>query len=98
MKHSRQWLDDNPEVRAEVMAALLENGEARSSDFQRRDGQKGSWWNRKEQKRALEYLYNLGEVIIIGRHNFQRVYALREQALPDWTTRARPRTRKRWTC
>ena len=84
MQHSRQWLAEHPEVRDEVMAALRENGSARSSDFERRDGQKGSWWNRKEQKRALEYLYNLGEVIIIGRHNFQRIYALREEALPDW--------------
>lgn len=84
MIHSRTWLDENPHALTEVMTALRENGKARSSDFERTDGQKGGWWNRKDQKHALECLYNLGEVVIVGREKFQRIYALREQALPEW--------------
>ncbi|MCC6615104.1 MAG: YcaQ family DNA glycosylase [Anaerolineae bacterium] len=84
MIHSRTWLDENPAVLDEVMTTLRANGVARSSDFERTDGQKGGWWNRKEQKYALECLYNLGELVIVGRDKFQRIYALREHALPDW--------------
>jgi uncharacterized protein YcaQ len=84
MKHSRQWLDNNPETLDEVMTVLRENGKAKSSDFKRVDGRTGGWWNRKDQKRALEFLFNVGDAIIVGRDKFQRVYALREHALPDW--------------
>ena len=67
-----------------VLDAIRERGPVRSSDFERRDGKKGGWWQWKGEKRVLENLFTAGEVMIARRHNFQRVYDLRERVLPDW--------------
>jgi uncharacterized protein len=80
---ARDWLNNHPEVTALVTDKLRE-GAVRSADFQRTDGQKGSWWNWKEEKLALEMLFMLGEVMVARRHNFQRIYDLRERVMPDW--------------
>jgi uncharacterized protein YcaQ len=56
----------------------------RSADFERTDGQAGGWWEWKPEKRALETLFTSGELMIARRHNFQRIYDLRERILPGW--------------
>src|SRR5690606_22905082 len=43
-----------------------------------------------EEKIALERLFNVGELMISGRHNFQRIYDLRERVLPDWDDATAP--------
>jgi uncharacterized protein YcaQ len=80
---ARKWLDDHPAVAETVLNHIRTNGEARSSDFERTDGQKGSWWNWKEEKIALEYLFYAGDLMIRKRQNFQRIYDLRERVLAD---------------
>jgi len=80
----RKWLDEHPAVVEAVMNHVRTNGETRSSDFERSDRQKGSWWNWKEEKIALEYLFYTGELMIRKRHNFQRIYDLRERILADF--------------
>ncbi|MDX2140798.1 MAG: crosslink repair DNA glycosylase YcaQ family protein [Chloroflexota bacterium] len=81
---ARKWLDEHPGVVEAVLNHVRTHGETRSSDFERTDGQKGSWWNWKEEKIALEYLFYAGELMIRKRHNFQRVYDLRERVLPHY--------------
>ena len=78
---ANQWLDEHAAVVQRVMDHIRAHGEARSSDFERTDGQKGSWWNWKDEKIALEYLFYAGELMVRKRHNFQRVYDLRERVL-----------------
>jgi len=80
----QKWLQEHQEVAQRVMDTVRENGNVRSSDFERSDGQKGGWWNRKDEKIALEALFNGGQLMIRKRHNFQRIYDLRERVLPDW--------------
>jgi uncharacterized protein YcaQ len=82
--HARQWLNDHAAVAEVVLDCVRANGGVRSSDFERTDGEKGSWWNWKEEKIALEYLFYAGELMIARRHNFQRIYDLRERVLPNW--------------
>jgi uncharacterized protein len=81
---ARKWLADHVTVAETVLNHIRTNGAARSSDFERTDGQKGGWWNWKEEKIALEYLFYNGDLMIAKRHNFQRIYDLRERVLPDW--------------
>lgn len=81
---ARIWLGGHQEVADRVLNHVRENGPTLSSHFERTDGQKGSWWNWKEEKIALEYLFYAGELMIARRHNFQRVYDLRERVLPGW--------------
>ncbi len=80
----RKWLQDHQAVAERVMDYVRENGDVRSSDFENTQGLKGGWWNHKEEKIALEALFNGGELMIRKRHNFQRIYDLRERILPDW--------------
>jgi uncharacterized protein YcaQ len=83
-KYSATWMKER---RADVEAVLEHirvNGPARSSDFERTDGQSGGWWSWKPEKRSLEVLFTTGALMIAARHNFQRIYDLAERVLPDW--------------
>ncbi|MBA3872501.1 MAG: winged helix-turn-helix domain-containing protein [Anaerolineae bacterium] len=80
----RKWLVEHQEVAQRVMDYIRENGGTRSADFENTKGLKGGWWNHKEEKIALEALFNGGQLMIRKRHNFQRIYDLRERVLPDW--------------
>src|SRR5688572_4396422 len=83
-KYSHEWAALNGEALERVLAHVREHGPARSSDFERTDGQAGGWWEWKPEKRALETLFTAGELMIARRHNFQRIYDLRERIMPDW--------------
>src|SRR4051812_44197956 len=83
-----KWINEHPEAVEHVMSYTREHGEVRSSDFERTDGQQSGWFNWKVEKIALEALHSTGELMTARRHNFHRVYALRERvlqhALPGW--------------
>jgi uncharacterized protein YcaQ len=81
----QHWYADHKVEFDAVLSHVRENGSAKSSDFKRTDGKKGgTWWDWKIEKRALEYWFTAGELMISKRVNFQRVYDLRERVLPDW--------------
>ncbi|HJT99516.1 MAG TPA: crosslink repair DNA glycosylase YcaQ family protein [Rhodanobacteraceae bacterium] len=73
------------EHKAEMEAILARirassNG-LKSSDFESKEKRTGGWWGWKNEKRWLEALFALGELMIARRDNFQRVYDLRERVL-----------------
>jgi len=78
------WLKSHPDDVARVLALIDEKSEVRSVDFVRADGVRGTWWDWKPEKRALEHLLSIGEVAVARRERFQRVYARRQTVLPDW--------------
>ena len=79
-----EWGISRQEMVSLVMDRIRGNGPVRSADFERTDGKKGAWWDWKEEKQVLEYLYTLGDLMIARREKFQRVYDLRERVLPGW--------------
>lgn len=91
-KRRREWLEDpeNALVLDAVLKHVREKGLARSADFERTDGRRGTWWDWKPAKMALEHLYNIGELTIANRVNFQRIYGITETVLPDWVETAPP--------
>ncbi len=86
------WADqpDNRPVVEQVRVRVQQEGALRAADFEYKRETKGTWWDWKPAKRALEHLYNAGELMIANRINFQRVYDLRERVLPDWVDRNEP--------
>lgn len=88
----RDWAQD-PE-NAKLVKMILEhihgNGPARSADFEHKGRTRSGWWDWKPSKRALEHLYDHGELMVANRVNFQRVYDLRERVLPDWVDMSEP--------
>jgi uncharacterized protein len=85
-----EWIAEHAEAVANVRAVVAERGVARSADFARPAGERGGWWNWKDEKLALECLLITGELMIAARHNFHRIYAPSTTVLPTWDDAAAP--------
>ncbi|MET3107398.1 uncharacterized protein YcaQ [Oxalobacteraceae bacterium GrIS 2.11] len=83
-KFNHRWLADHKKDINLIKKHIRDHGAARSIDFARREGKAGGWWEWKPEKRSLEVLFTMGELMVAKRHNFQRVYDLRERVHPDW--------------
>lgn len=81
----QKWYEKNRKDCDDLLEHVRGNGPVRSADFERKDGKKGTWWDWKFEKDALEFWFYSGELMITRREKFQRVYDLRERVLPDWT-------------
>lgn len=83
-KYNADWVKQYAQDIAELVRHIEENGPVRSADFSTTTDHKPGWWSWKPHKRHLENLFTAGEVMVIERRNFQRVYDLRKRVLPDW--------------
>ena len=83
-KFNHRWLADHKKDISLVKKHITKHGPARSADFAKRDGKAGGWWEWKPEKRSLEVLFTMGELMVACRHNFQRVYDLRERVHSGW--------------
>jgi hypothetical protein len=81
---------DNQQMVKTIHAQVRENGAARPADFRTGKRAPGSWWNWDGAKIALEHLYDIGDLAIANRINFQRIYDIRERVLPAWVDREEP--------
>lgn len=94
------WLDGegNRELASMVIERIRQEGALRTTDFEYHGPRRGSWWDWKPAKTALEYLFVRGDLMITNRVNFQRVYDLTERVLPSWvdTTTPTPEERDRY--
>jgi uncharacterized protein YcaQ len=94
-----KWLSQeaNTDLVFQVLERVRREGALRTADFEYHGPKRGSWWDWKPAKRALEYLYAFGELMIANRVNFQRVYDLAERVRPAWvdTTEPTPEERDR---
>jgi uncharacterized protein len=73
-KYGAPWMAANRAVVRDVLRAVRERGPLRAADFA--GGGTGAWWGWKPEKRALEYLFTAGELMVARRERFQRVYDL----------------------
>ncbi|MEI8093254.1 MAG: crosslink repair DNA glycosylase YcaQ family protein [Spirochaetales bacterium] len=64
-----------------VLERIKAEGPLRSQDFEDAQGRAG-WWDWKPAKRALEYLFMSGQLMILPRQGFQKVFDLTERVLP----------------
>lgn len=77
------WLGKNRVFAKNLLQHIEMTGPVKSSDFKRSDGVKGTWWDWKAEKIALEELLYAGELMIVRREKFQRVYDLSERIHPN---------------
>ncbi len=82
----------------EVLVVIEAEGGKRSAEFKAAGRKRGSWWDWKPAKMALEYHFNRGDLMVRRREKFQRVYDLRDRVLPGWVDReaATPEEAHRW--
>lgn len=82
MKIAQRTRRDHADGMARVLEQVRAQGAVKSSEFERKDGVKGGgWWGWKDEKRWLEALFALGDLMVARRENFQRVYDLSERVL-----------------
>jgi hypothetical protein len=74
-----------------VLARIAAEGPLGTADFEDQGEGRGPWWDWKPAKRALEYLFWTGKLMIAGRRNFQRRYDLSERVLPAGLDTSLPR-------
>lgn len=78
-----EWLNQHADIATQVVERIRQEGPLRSAHFESKKSA-GGWWNWKEEKIALEHLLTRGDLMVRGRHHFQRIYDLRERVLPTW--------------
>jgi len=92
---TQQFLDDNAQLVKHIIARIRKEGPLGSADFAAPPGRKrGSWWDWKPAKRALEVLFDVGELMVPERRNFQRRYDLTERVLPTDANTTEPDPRE----
>jgi uncharacterized protein YcaQ len=92
-----EWIKNsgNRNMAADIMERIRSEGGLRTSDFENTGTRRGSWWDWKPAKMALEHLYSFGDLMIADRVNFQRVYNLTERVLPKWVDMTEPNAEER---
>ncbi|QGZ38690.1 hypothetical protein IP92_00956 [Pseudoduganella flava] len=80
-RRSTAWLRERRAEADALLAHVRTHGPVRSADFERTDGKAGGWWEWKPEKRTLEALFMVGELMIARRQQFQRVYDVAERVL-----------------
>ncbi|MFK8015347.1 MAG: winged helix-turn-helix domain-containing protein [Gammaproteobacteria bacterium] len=79
-----------PKYLREVSARIRGDGPLKARDFEAKSKRKGSWWNWKQTKRALEQLFTQGDLMISGRDGMEKIYDLAERVLPSATDTREP--------
>ena len=74
-----------------ILKRIREEGPLGAKDFEAPAGKKrGTWWDWKPAKHALELLFWRGDLMITERRNFQKIYDLTERILPSAVDTSRP--------
>ena len=90
-KGAREWRAKHTDLIEAVLQRIRAEGPLSSVDFEPPPGTKrGTWWDWKPAKRALEVLFWEGELMIAERRNFQKIYDLTERVLPAHVDAAPP--------
>lgn len=76
------WYERDERLMKSVLQRIATDGPLMAKDFGS-TGQKGGEWRTKPAKRALEYLYMQGDLMVPYRVNFHKVYDLTERVLPE---------------
>jgi uncharacterized protein YcaQ len=99
---SKWWLDrlgDGKQVAA-IRRHVRREGLTRARDLETAGEQRSSWWGWSPAKAALEYLWFTGELAVVGRDRFEKVYDLMERVIPAkvQATRVLKAASLQWAC
>ena len=85
----RHWFERDERMMKLVLKRIAAEGPLMAKDFEH-TGKRIGEWKTKPSKRALEYLFMQGDLMVPGRVNFHKVYDLTERVLPEGTDTALP--------
>jgi uncharacterized protein len=92
-----RWLNElvDKDFVPKVLERIRREGALKVSNFESDGHRRGTWWDWRPAKVALEFLYAFGELMIADRAKFQRVYDLTERVLPKWVDTHEPTVEER---
>ena len=73
-----------------VRDLIARHGAARARDFAHLGGRTGPWWGWGPAKAALEFLWRTGELAVLARDGFEKIYDLSERVIAKDLRTARP--------
>ncbi|MFW9910406.1 MAG: winged helix-turn-helix domain-containing protein, partial [Candidatus Thorarchaeota archaeon] len=80
----RKWGISNRDIIDKVLKKVREDGVVNSASLgEKKSTPSSGWWDWKVEKRALEYLFYLGELMVAFRSGFQKYYDIPERVLPS---------------
>jgi uncharacterized protein YcaQ len=83
------WYERDERLMISVLKRIAAEGPLMAKNFEHAAKKTGEW-TRKPAKRALEYLFMQGELMVPYRVNFHKVYDLTERVLPEGTDTTLP--------
>ncbi len=84
-------LDRKNPLYRQVLERIKAEGPLQAKDFESDHTHKSSgWWDWKPAKRALEQLFIEGNLLVVGRKGFQKIYDLPERVLPANLDQSKP--------
>ena len=100
-RHYAALLERHPSLASDIRAVVAEQGPIGAGAIEKELARGGwststarprppgaTWWERSEVKRACEYLFATGELLVGTRRHFERLYDLPERVLPPETLAA----------
>jgi uncharacterized protein YcaQ len=78
-----EWGLKNRDTVETVYRHVKKNGPTQSASLGTRKKGSNGWWDWKAEKRALEYLFTVGRLMVAYREGFQKYYDLPERVLPS---------------
>ncbi len=86
-----KWIEKNRHLMRKVKARVDKEGPLSASDFgDVKNRKRGTWWDWKPAKMALEVLFWQGHLMVKERRKFQRIYDITERVLPKEVNTAQP--------
>lgn len=79
----KHWFaNTDPSLMKQICQRIKAEGPLMARDFKDPVARENGWWEWKPAKQALEQLFIQGDLMVVGRQGFQKVYDLMERALP----------------
>ncbi len=79
----QHWFKKDKKIMKYVMDRIEEEGPLQASDFKDQRNTTNGWWDWKPAKKALEQLFMEGELMVVRRNKFHKVYDLTERVVPN---------------
>lgn len=78
------WLAEHADVVETVLATVRAQGPSRAGDVEHpaNVALPGGWWNKNPVHQVMHALFRTGDLVVVGRRRFERVYDVAERALP----------------
>ena len=83
-RHARRVRQEHAAAMDALLARIAAHGPVRASDFAGPERGGAGWWSWKPEKRWLEAWFALGELMVLRRERFQRVYELSARVRSGW--------------